>query len=270
MGKEVKIRQGWVDVDEIVTPGTFAPVDADYVVATANGTLTAERVVTDTATITKDVGTAAQLKLNLVVPVAVASGGTGQTTEAEAVGELIQALTEDTSPDIAADFIATYDASADTGAKVLLQTLAEKLCESGSWTPAFAFGGAATGTTYDYQEGRYNRIGRLVVAWGCMILTSNGSSTGDVTITGLPFVSADDATVYSGAVGTAFNIATGGGGDGAGNTLAIVLEPDSEVITVLVCEGDGQDDYLDLNQGDSTIADDAGLFFTIMYQTDDY
>ncbi len=58
----------------------------------------------------------------------VANGGTGQTTEAEAVGELIQACTEDTAPDNAADYLATYDASADTGKKVLISTIArEKL-----------------------------------------------------------------------------------------------------------------------------------------------
>jgi hypothetical protein len=55
--------------------------------------------------------------------VEVASGGTGQTTEAEAVGELIQALTEDTAPDFETDFIGVYDASADTGKKVKLRTI---------------------------------------------------------------------------------------------------------------------------------------------------
>lgn len=60
----------------------------------------------------------AATQLSGAVP--VANGGTGQTTEAEAIGELIQALTEDTAPDYAADYIATYDASADTGKKVLL------------------------------------------------------------------------------------------------------------------------------------------------------
>ena len=53
----------------------------------------------------------------------VSRGGTGQTTEAEAVGELIQALTADATPDNAADYVATYDASADTGKKVLLSTI---------------------------------------------------------------------------------------------------------------------------------------------------
>jgi hypothetical protein len=59
---------------------------------------------------------------NVIGTLPVANGGTGQTTEAEAVGELIQALTADTAPDYTADYIATYDASADTGKKVLLQT----------------------------------------------------------------------------------------------------------------------------------------------------
>jgi hypothetical protein len=53
----------------------------------------------------------------------VARGGTGQTTEAEAIGEMIQALSADATPDIATDYIATYDASADTGKKVLLSDI---------------------------------------------------------------------------------------------------------------------------------------------------
>lgn len=104
----------------LMSSGPSTPLDADYIVATANAGLSAERVVTDTATITRDVGTAAQLKLNLVTPVSVANGGTGQGTAAEALGELTQALTEDTTPDRINDFVPDYDASADTGKKVAL------------------------------------------------------------------------------------------------------------------------------------------------------
>lgn len=57
------------------------------------------------------------------LPLAVASGGTGQTSAAEAVGELTQACTEDTTPDFDDDYVPTYDASADTGKKVLLSKL---------------------------------------------------------------------------------------------------------------------------------------------------
>jgi hypothetical protein len=53
----------------------------------------------------------------------VANGGTGQTTEAEALGEMTQALTADTAPIPTTDYVATYDASADTGKKVRLDEL---------------------------------------------------------------------------------------------------------------------------------------------------
>jgi hypothetical protein len=92
---------------------------------TGGGDLSANRTVT--------VGAGTGITVNpddvaLTVPVAVSSGGTGQTTEAEAVGELIQALTEDTAPDVTADYVGTYDASADTGKKVKLANLVrEKL-----------------------------------------------------------------------------------------------------------------------------------------------
>jgi hypothetical protein len=72
--------------------------------------------------------TAAEVRAIIGDPLAVANGGTGQTTEAEAIGEMVQALTADSAPDWGADYIATYDASADTGKKVLLNTLTrEKL-----------------------------------------------------------------------------------------------------------------------------------------------
>lgn len=56
----------------------------------------------------------------------VANGGTGKSTAAEAVGKLIQALTEDTAPDWAADYVGSYDGSADTGKKLLLSTFTRK------------------------------------------------------------------------------------------------------------------------------------------------
>ena len=47
-------------------PGGGAPTDAQYITAAADGTLSAERVCTDTATIDCDAGTAAQMKFNIV------------------------------------------------------------------------------------------------------------------------------------------------------------------------------------------------------------
>lgn len=55
-------------------PGGGAPTDAQYVTAAADGTLTAERVCTDTSTIDCDAGTAGQMKFNLITPIRVATG----------------------------------------------------------------------------------------------------------------------------------------------------------------------------------------------------
>jgi hypothetical protein len=53
----------------------------------------------------------------------VANGGTGQTTEAAAVGALINALAADTAPVASTDYVGSYDASAATGKKVSLDVL---------------------------------------------------------------------------------------------------------------------------------------------------
>jgi hypothetical protein len=59
--------------------------------------------------------------------------------------------------------------------------------EEGTWTPNIAFGGASVGVTYFAQQGYYTKVGRLVQATGKLYVNSVGSSTGDFTITGLPF-----------------------------------------------------------------------------------
>lgn len=59
--------------------------------------------------------------------------------------------------------------------------------EEGTWTPALAIGGSTTGITYSTQAGTYVKIGQLVNCWMAIALTSIGSSTGTVTISGLPY-----------------------------------------------------------------------------------
>lgn len=59
--------------------------------------------------------------------------------------------------------------------------------EEGTWTPALLFGGGSTGITYSVQEGLYTRVGRQVTLTGRIFLTNKGSSTGIVTVTGVPF-----------------------------------------------------------------------------------
>jgi len=56
----------WVTaIDILITGGSGAPVDAEYVVATSNPTLSAERVATATATVVPDVTVAGQMRWNI-------------------------------------------------------------------------------------------------------------------------------------------------------------------------------------------------------------
>jgi hypothetical protein len=63
--------------------------------------------------------------------------------------------------------------------------------EEGTWTPDLRFNNAASGMTYSRQEGHYTKIGRQVFAQFRITLTSKGTSTGTLTIRGLPFTAAD-------------------------------------------------------------------------------
>jgi hypothetical protein len=59
--------------------------------------------------------------------------------------------------------------------------------EEGTWTMGVSFGGASAGVTTSSNTGTYTKIGRQVTVNGFLQLTSKGSSTGNVKITGLPF-----------------------------------------------------------------------------------
>ena len=61
--------------------------------------------------------------------------------------------------------------------------------EEGSWTPVITFGDGATGVGYStgWQGGRYTKVGNIVHVTTYIILSSKGSSTGNIKITGLPF-----------------------------------------------------------------------------------
>lgn len=103
--------------------------------------------------------------------------------------------------------------------------------EEGTWTMGVAFGGGSTGVTYANNTGTYTKIGRQVTVNGFIQLTSKGSSTGDATITGLPFVIANSASNFSAAtlVFSAITFTNQFQGFGTLNTTNIKLEE----ITVL-------------------------------------
>jgi len=63
---------------------------------------------------------------------------------------------------------------------------------SGTFTPALLFAGVSTGVTYSAQNGKYWKSGPMVFINIFIQLTSVGGLTGAVTMTGLPFTSAND------------------------------------------------------------------------------
>ena len=67
--------------------------------------------------------------------------------------------------------------------------------EEGVWAPSLLFGGGNTGQTGTYV-GKYTKVGNLVTAHATIFLSAKGSSTGAVTVGGLPFVSANLSTNY--------------------------------------------------------------------------
>jgi hypothetical protein len=60
-----------------------------------------------------------------------------------------------------------------------------------------SFGGGSTGVTYNVNTGTYTKIGRQVTVNGQIALTNKGSSTGDASITGLPFTVGSTGQFFS-------------------------------------------------------------------------
>jgi hypothetical protein len=89
-----------------------APVGADYLVKTANATLTAERVVTDTAEIAVDWATAGQAKFGLVLA-GPTKGGTGLSSYS--LGDLLYASATNTLAKLTGNTTTTKKFLSQTG-----------------------------------------------------------------------------------------------------------------------------------------------------------
>ena len=84
------------------------------------------------------------------------------------------------------DFSATANSSGSMSSELL------DSYEEGTFTPTITFGNASSGITYNSgggQIGRYIKIGKLVWIHIRLAVTSKGSSTGSLKVTGLPFTS---------------------------------------------------------------------------------
>lgn len=107
--------------------------------------------------------------------------------------------------------------------------------EEGTWTPSLQFGGAASGMTYGAtRTGHYIKVGQLVHISFRLVLTARGTSTGNATVTGLPFTSANDG------IGVAGDLQAGSmtGLTGFGTGLYVAANGTSALLTQGSATGD--------------------------------
>ena len=69
--------------------------------------------------------------------------------------------------------------------------------EEGTWTPTLTFGGGSTGMVLASQKGNYTKVGNRVFITGYVALSTKGSSTGNISILGLPFASVNTSDMYN-------------------------------------------------------------------------
>lgn len=75
---------------------------------------------------------------------------------------------------------------------ITFDKLNSNVFSTGTFTPQLQFGGANVGLTTSSSIGKYWLGGKVVYINIIIVLTNKGSSTGNATISGLPFTSAND------------------------------------------------------------------------------
>jgi hypothetical protein len=109
--------------------------------------------------------------------------------------------------------------------------------EEGSWTMGVAFGGASVGVVIGVNQAIYRKIGSFVHVSGWILMANKGSSTGAMTITGLPFTA---STLAGGFVPAFFNDFTGlnsiTGGVFTGTTIALYQNPANGTATTAITD----------------------------------
>jgi len=107
------------------------------------------------------------------------------------------------------------------------QHVANVLPVEGTWTPVLTDG--TNNATHSVQAGFYTKIGRMVYIIATITITSLGSVSGDISISGLPFTSSDIAnsngSIYFGEA-TNLNLAV------AGQLPAGIIDIDATTITL--------------------------------------
>lgn len=128
--------------------------------------------------------------------------------------------------------------------------------EETTFTPAVTFGGGSTGVTYSARSGRARKVGQIVYAEGYMALTSKGSSTGVIGVSGFPYTSASGER-GAGPIWYQNNIAAG-----SGYGWMLAMDPSSTAATVF------QDPVASTYTGNPTngqVTNTWAMYFSITY-----
>lgn len=133
--------------------------------------------------------------------------------------------------------------------------LLEGVYTTGSFTPAIQFTTGSTGITYSIQQGIYTKIGNQVTIEGMVVLSNKGSSTGGLSITGLPFASNSSANIYPTITLHSSNTT------GITKSIWGLVSPNTTAVTVYV------DDQSLTNMLDSNTTNTTTIFFSGTYIT---
>lgn len=125
-----------------------------------------------------------------------------------------------------------------------------------TFTPVLSFGGGTTGITYTARTGRYTKIGNRVFVAITILLSSKGSSTGAMEISGLPIASSSTANNWINLPASMGNVAAG-----LTQHTSFLLFPSSSLINVYKLVGGSYSYVLD-----SDITDTAQITITGTYE----
>lgn len=131
--------------------------------------------------------------------------------------------------------------------------------EEGTWTPGISGGGNTSPAGYQWQTGYYIKVGKRVTVNFSVRITTKGSLSGDLEITGLPFTSKNSTRYFS---TNAFVFAYMTTGSGASHVLAVAANKTKIAIVKNI------DNSYSIYTQASDMADAALMYGSIEYQTD--
>jgi hypothetical protein len=135
--------------------------------------------------------------------------------------------------------------------------------EEGSWTPSWSASGGGSGT-YNYQVGRYTKIGNRVCINGYLSLTNKNTLSGTLSMAGLPFTSSNISQGYYSVAIWCNSMTNGGSADGDFFLEAFIDHNEANSIFMYTLDGDGGVAGIT----DSMLTNTSDFMVNCMYQTD--